>query len=76
MRVEDGFLQADRAHAERVAHDDHGELDEHEVEAAPNRRPADGRNGAIDAVGEVLDGVAHGFGRTPACDVTGTRDAL
>ena len=67
MRVEHRFLQLDRAHAKRVAHDDHGELDQHDIEAAPRRRPADSGDGAVDAVGDlpgdVLDAAVHGFGR-------------
>ncbi len=55
MRVEHRFLQADRADAERIAHDDHGEFGQHDEEAAPRRGAADGRDGAIDAVGDALE---------------------
>ena len=52
VRVKNGFLQADPADAERIAHHHHGEFGEHDEDAAPRRRPADGRSDAVDAVGE------------------------
>ena len=48
MGIEHRFLQADRADAERIAHHHHGEFGQHDVETAPRRRAADGRNGAVD----------------------------
>ena len=64
MGIEHGFLQANRAQAERVAHHHHGEFGQHDVEAAPHCGPADGGIDAIDRIGDGLgdlrDRVSHG----------------
>ncbi len=61
MSVQHRFLQTDRADAEGVAHHDNGELGQHNEDAAPRRRAADRCGGAVDAVGNALGSVFHGF---------------
>ena len=61
MSIKHQFLESDRTHPERVAHDDDGELDEYDEQAAPYRTPADRCDDAIDAVGDVFDSASHRF---------------
>jgi hypothetical protein len=45
---------------ERIAHHHHGELHQHDEQAAPRRSAADRRVEAIDPVGDGDEAVRHG----------------
>src|SRR5262249_22746421 len=61
VRIEDRFLQPDRAEAERVAKDDHRKLSDNDIKRAPRRNAAHRRRDAINFVGDAHGRVSHGW---------------